>query len=92
MVDLTKFQIRMANLTNCTSNHIVVPFGQCEHFNQVGPFEKSHYFVMYLPMSYLLIYLPTYVLLTCLFIYLPTYYLPTYLLIVYISRYVHFQT
>jgi hypothetical protein len=23
-------------------------FGQCEHFNQIGPFEKSHFLVMFL--------------------------------------------
>ncbi len=69
MVDLTKCQITMANLTNCRSNHIVTPLGQCEHFNQVGPFEKSHYVVMYI-----LIYLPTY-----LSIYLSTYLLSTYI-------------
>jgi hypothetical protein len=24
-----------------------IPFGQCGHFNQVGPFEKSHFLVVY---------------------------------------------
>jgi hypothetical protein len=26
---------------------MTIPFGQCGHFSQVGPFKKSHFFVMF---------------------------------------------
>jgi len=25
---------------------MTIPLGQCEHFSQVGPYEKSHFLVM----------------------------------------------
>jgi len=25
---------------------MVIPLGQCEHFNQVGPFKKPHFYVV----------------------------------------------
>jgi hypothetical protein len=27
---------------------MTIPFYQCEHFNQVGPFEKSHFLIVFL--------------------------------------------